>query len=370
MTTTRTVLAATLFAALAPLSASAQLTGSCGPCPAPGSCPPVTLFGTQDHSCEDHAGHTHAWEAVIEKNMRYTDFTGANMELSFWTRCDFTGALLVDANFDTADLRGTVFNGADLSGAVFFATDAHGADFCDATMVGADFEKAFMGHSEMRNADLRDAIFLRSRAFGVDFTGADLTGANFAVCIVEQADFSGATLTDVTGLHSSIGVARYDCTTDFTGTNFNPAANGWVNSDVSCLAVPFCTGEMNSTGQGAELSATGSLTWIKNSISLFAGPVPASEMGVFFYSPTQVAAQPFGEGMYCLSGPVHRLWPVVAASAGGVLQHDLNVYASPNGPAGYIAPSSTWNFQAWYSDSAGGPSGFNLSSGLSITWEP
>lgn len=31
-------------------------------------------------------------------------------------------------------------------------------------------------------------------------------------------------------------------------------------------------------------------------------------------------------------------------------------------------PFSTWNFQFWYRDGAGGPFGFNLSDGLEVTF--
>ena len=37
---------------------------------------------------------------------------------------------------------------------------------------------------------------------------------------------------------------------------------------------------------------------------------------------------------------------------------------------GQIQAGATWNFQAWYRDPAGGPSGFNLSDGLGITFCP
>ena len=44
-------------------------------------------------------------------------------------------------------------------------------------------------------------------------------------------------------------------------------------------------------------------------------------------------------------------------------------YASLTGP-GQISAGSTWNFQFWYRDPAGGGAGFNLSDGLQLTFCP
>jgi hypothetical protein len=55
-------------------------------------------------------------------------------------------------------------------------------------------------------------------------------------------------------------------------------------------------------------------------------------------------------------GDVERLLDFTQPPAGG-------------GP-GQIEPGSTWNFQLWYRDPAGGGSGFNLSDALSAPFTP
>ena len=47
---------------------------------------------------------------------------------------------------------------------------------------------------------------------------------------------------------------------------------------------------------------------------------------------------------------------------------NLNLNASP--AAGHIVAGTTWKFQYWYRNVAGGGAGFNLSDGLSVQWCP
>jgi len=133
-------------------------------------------------------------------------------------------------------------------------------------------------------------------------------------------------------------------------------------------AVSYCVSLPNSTGSAATISLTGSSSIAVNSIVLRAAPVPAGETGLYYYGDSQVAF-PFGNGIRCVSGQsgqVFRLFPISVTEPSGTLRHFLNLLGLPSG--GAILPGSTWNFQAWFRDPAGGGAGFNLSDGVSISF--
>ena len=126
----------------------------------------------------------------------------------------------------------------------------------------------------------------------------------------------------------------------------------------------YCINVVNSTGSGAEMSATGTLSIATNNLALHAGPVP-NQPGLFFYGPTQLQ-QPFGNGFLCITGNLVRL-DVVFASA-NQMSFAIDY---PNLPSlGQVTAGDTRFFQAWYRDPAAGGAFFNLSDGLELTFEP
>jgi hypothetical protein len=105
--------------------------------------------------------------------------------------------------------------------------------------------------------------------------------------------------------------------------------------------------------------------------ALAATQAPPSEMGLFFYG---LAAQdkPFGNGRLCVDagGGLYRL-PVAPIGPQGAARMRLDFDDPPaNGGPGQITMGSTWYFQFWYRDAAGGGAGFNLSDGLKVTFCP
>ena len=83
------------------------------------------------------------------------------------------------------------------------------------------------------------------------------------------------------------------------------------------------------------------------------------QFGLFFYSQLETST-PFGNGLRCIDHPLYRL-PAQQAG-GGKLNQAVDFNDLPAG--GDILPGSTWSFQAWYRDPAGGGAGFNTSDAL------
>ncbi|MCP3917678.1 MAG: hypothetical protein GY711_19210 [bacterium] len=73
---------------------------------------------------------------------------------------------------------------------------------------------------------------------------------------------------------------------------------------------------------------------------------------------------PLGEGTLCVGSPFIRL-PVVQTDVLGSASYVLDL-TDPLFPSAEITPGTTWNFQFWYRDVAGGPAGFNLSDAVGV----
>lgn len=141
-----------------------------------------------------------------------------------------------------------------------------------------------------------------------------------------------------------------------------------VPDECQCAGTAFCPAAPNSTGMPAELTLGGSCATAENTFVLSAAPVPQAP-GIFFYGGEPVgggAGTPFMNGLLCVTGSTFRLSVVLPDGAAALLAVDLE---NPPSPAGGFLPGSTWHFQYWFRDAAGGGSQANLSSGLSVTFE-
>jgi len=130
------------------------------------------------------------------------------------------------------------------------------------------------------------------------------------------------------------------------------------------LGTIYCETNPNSTGSGAEIFASGSVSVSANDLAFQAAPVP-NDWGIFFYGNSQIFTT-FGDGYRCAGGSVFRLPPSLAVS------NELSVLTDNTAlpPGGGFVATLTRNFQAWYRDPAAMSSGFNLSNAVSITFEP
>ena len=127
----------------------------------------------------------------------------------------------------------------------------------------------------------------------------------------------------------------------------------------------YCTTAPNSVGTGAIIGYQGSLSIGDDNFRLYATDCPRNQFAIFYFGPTQIEF-PFGEGFRCIGGMPHRL-PIVQTGSTGVPTFlvDYGVF-----PTSLLTPYSSWNLQCWYSDPAGGGTGFNLSNGYEVVWLP
>ena len=133
----------------------------------------------------------------------------------------------------------------------------------------------------------------------------------------------------------------------------------------------FCPLTPNSAGPGASIGFLGSPSIAANDLILTAEDLPSNQIGLFYYGPNQIQV-PFGAGNRCIGGTVSRLNPPVPTDLFGnafrpVDYNHIGISGGPNP----IVSMSTFNFQFWYRDPAAmTASGFNLTNGLELTFEP
>ncbi len=133
----------------------------------------------------------------------------------------------------------------------------------------------------------------------------------------------------------------------------------------------FCSSFPNSTGQAAVMSASGSASVATNNLVLLGGPTP-NQPGLFFYSAGQAgggSGLPFGNGLRCVGSPGNPLFRLpVIPGVGNQHQYAVDYGSLPAG--GDIVPGSTFHFQLWFRDPAGGGAFFDLSDGYTIQFVP
>ncbi len=129
----------------------------------------------------------------------------------------------------------------------------------------------------------------------------------------------------------------------------------------------YCQSAPNSVGPGAVITSNASTNIWRNEFELLTYGLPAGQFGIYYYGPNEVEL-PLGNGYRCVGGAIHR-YPVQTVDFVGLA--DLSVdFDAPPDASGRIEPGSTWCFQFWYRDPAGGGAAFNLSNGLSATFCP
>jgi hypothetical protein len=164
------------------------------------------------------------------------------------------------------------------------------------------------------------------------------------------------------------GIRSFAVTTALsTGYTF---ATDTLVYEIEELGSNYCVATPNSTGQAAHLRATGSTSVGLNDAWLICENVPANLAGIIFYGAGQTQT-PLGNGTLCVAPGGVGLFrlPVAFSDANQRLLADLDITVPPL-LAGQITAGSTWHFQCWFRDPAAGGSFYDLSEGLSLTFQP
>jgi hypothetical protein len=146
-----------------------------------------------------------------------------------------------------------------------------------------------------------------------------------------------------------------------------PANSGWISVIERFTGPsPFCPSNPNSTGQHAELFATGSARASANDLHLWVHGATPGAFGFFFYGDQTPAPGAYGDGFLCVGGQLGN-FPVVVGDAGGVAGQAVDNGNLPAG-GGALTAGSTWHFQFVHRDASAFGAGWNTSQGLSVTF--
>jgi hypothetical protein len=154
------------------------------------------------------------------------------------------------------------------------------------------------------------------------------------------------------------------CAGDGSGTACPCGNNSPAGQNRGCL---------NSTGVGAQLTATGLASLGSDTLVLHGAGLPAASTGLFFQGSAQSAGGAgavFGDGLRCAGGTVVRLGTEAIASGASAYPGAGDPSVSTKGMV--MSSASTRGYQLWYRNSAAfcTPSTFNLTNGLWVTWLP
>lgn len=154
------------------------------------------------------------------------------------------------------------------------------------------------------------------------------------------------------------------CTND-GGSSLSVLFNALPSASNYCLSVP------NSTGVGAKIGITGSVSLAANNLFLRVTDAPPLTMGLFFYG-VKPTSLPFQGSFLCVEPPIRRFVPAVQVNANGVATYMLPLAQGLVAHQQiYVLPGDVLNFQFLYRDSRS-PNWprTNFSDGLRIVFEP
>lgn len=125
----------------------------------------------------------------------------SNAEL---TGKDFSGQILVGAEFANSNLQFTNFGDADLRGTVF-----SGSVMTKVNLHGANLSYGMLDQANLTGVDLSDAILVETILLGSTFKDTNITGADFTNAILDGAQVQELCAKAI-GINSKTNVATSD----------------------------------------------------------------------------------------------------------------------------------------------------------------
>ena len=192
-----------------------------------------------------------------------------------------------------------------------------------------------------------------------DITIADSTGTPVPVTVL------GAPNTPYEIVFVRVTVV--DPAPPFTAYCFGDGSTTACPCGNSGLAGNGCANSVNANG--ANLAGSGTASIAADTLVLSGSGMPNSN-ALYFQGTTQIASL-FGDGIRCAGGSVIRLG--TKANVAGVSSYPVAGDLSVSARGGVTAGGSVRNYQIWYRNADPAfctVSTFNLTNGLSVTWQP
>ena len=302
----------------------------------------------EDGSTVDYTQNNTNGTKVMLGNIRHASSRSATWDMSFASQGVKNISVTTssdNAGIDTDSVNVTV-DGTPPSGPISFFSTSHGSGFSCDTTLDLQWSAALDALSGLAGYRLQVDHSASTIPSSILNLSAGATTSSVGVSASNQPWYAHLRAQDRSGNWG---------TTIHAGPFTVGSSNPYV----------YCVGGINSTGFAGRILLSGTTSLSANNLTLRATLLPATVPCLFFYGPNEIQV-PFGNGFRCVGGQIFRL-PVQVTSA-GVAERALNYGNLPEG--GDILVGSTWKFQNWYRDVAGGGAGFNLTNGLSLTFCP